>query len=119
MLDLNSLPDSLREQIQEAASNVLPVRTPGQAAPTDPVQALIVEIARQSPELFVGMLLDTSRFTGLETVESEETTTDQVVQVHSYGHGTENVVRPMKSTRTIRRQVRFLSEEKSEIRRRT
>lgn len=116
MIDINSLPDSLREQIQESASALLPTRNGERAAPSDPVQSVILELARQSPELFVAMLLDTTRFCGVETVETEETSEDRVVDIHASGRNAETVVCPMKSSRTIRRQVRFISEERSTIR---
>jgi len=116
MIDITSLPESLRDQIQETASNLLPTRSGGSQPASDPVQSLIVEIARQSPELFVAMLLDTSRFCGVESIESEESTEDKVVTTNAAGRSSESAVRPMTTRKTIRRQVRFLSEERATIR---
>lgn len=115
MLDIASLPDSLREQIQETASSILPKRTAEPSLPTDPLQNLLVEIARQSPEILLAMLLDSSRFVGLETTETEETSEDKVIETFISG-STYREVQPMKTTKTIRRQVRFLTEERATLR---
>jgi len=118
MNDIHSLPDSLREQIQEAAQSILPTSSsmnilpPGDPLKSgDPLKLILTEIARQSPELFAALIIGNNNCSGIETIETEETIENRVVTVHSHAYGTETKVQPIKTQRTIRRQVRFLTEQ--------
>lgn len=108
MNDITSLPESLRAHIQEAASSVLATRPPEGLQPSEPVQRVIAEIARQNPELFALLIIANSGFTGIVSEESEEVAEDQVVE--TYDGYTHRKVTPMKTVRRVRREVRFLPE---------
>jgi hypothetical protein len=118
MESLLSLPDSLRTQIQEAASSALGTNPNGLVQSMDPLQRIVAEIARESPELLVALILaNNSSFTGIETVETEERTEDRVVETCD-GHYTYRLVKPMKTKRVVHREVRFLSERTRGLRER-
>jgi len=116
MEPLLSLPESLRNQIQEAASGALGVNSSA-GQPLDPVQRVMAEIARQSPELLVALVLANSGYAGVETVETEERSEDTVIRMENRGQYYTEVV-PVKTRRTIRREVRFLSERSQGLRER-
>jgi len=118
MNDINALPDSLREQIQAVASGILPTGTMNVLPAEDPVKRILVEIARQSPELFVALIISSCGYGGIETIETEETTEERVVETFTRATGREWKVTPMKTQRTIRREVRFVSERSLGLRER-
>ncbi len=114
MTNLNSLPDTLRKTIEDAARGAVSTdlvsaeRTSALVSQNmDSLQGMIVELARQSPELFVALLIASLGFTGVQTVESDETRGFQRVTSTIHGDVFDAVV-PTKVSRTIRREVRFV-----------
>ncbi len=106
MSEIHSLPESLKQQIQEAAAEMLEGRLPANvnSPALNEAQRVIVEIARQSPELFVLMLLSGSDIEGIEVTETETATEEQVVDEYKGSYRT-SLLKPVATTRTITRRV--------------
>jgi len=117
MQDIHSLPDSLREQIQDAASSILQPTTVNVQPAGDPVQKILAEIAHQSPELFVALIIAKLGYCGIETIETEEKKGLEVIET-GFSKDTYRELKPVHKTKTITRQVRLLTERSKGLRER-
>lgn len=105
MSEIHSLPESLKQQIQEAAAEMLEGRLPANVnSQLSEPQRVIVEIARQSPELFVLMLLSGNDIEGLEVTETETVTEERVVEEYNGSFRTRSL-KPTSTTRTVTRRA--------------
>ncbi len=101
------MPNSLRDEIKEAATSFLRATPGGVARPADSIERVIAELIRDRPELFALLVLGNSTYAGIEMVEIEESTVDTVVELHN--RNTTREVVPLKDKRTTTRRISFLS----------
>lgn len=109
---LNSLPAALAAEIQQLASQMhSPDHNQGSAPTHQPstpsIQQAMLELARNSPELFASMLLASLGVSGIEVVETHTKSEDRRVDMQNGAYRYTDVV-AFETTNTIRRQAHLV-----------